>query len=118
MGGALEVYPAAPDSAQAGLATNREATYAYMAANGGISKWFSLPYISCGQQIELNRLQHLEQSVIRRFPNALDRCTHPECTQRVVRSSADMDKHAQDVARQAARKGYDDSSVDTAPMTL
>ena len=83
-----------------------------MAANGGISKWFFLSYISCGTQIELNRLQHLEQSVIRRFPNALNRCRHPACTQRVVRSSADMDKHAQDAARQAARKGYDDSRVD------
>ena len=31
-----------------------------------------------------------------------------------MRSSADMDKHAQDAARQAARKGYDDSRVDTA----
>ena len=34
------------------------------------------------------------------------------CTQRVVRSSADMDKHAQDVARKAARQGYDASRVD------
>ena len=85
-----------------------------MAANGGIIKWFFLPYISCGQQIELNRLQHLEQSVIRRFPNALNRCRHPACTQRVVRSSADVDKHAEDAARKAARQGYDDSRIDTA----
>ena len=97
-----------------GLSTNREEKYAYMAANGGISKWFFLPYISCGRQIELNRLQHLEQSVIQRFPNALNRCRHPACTQRVVRSSADMDTHAQDVARKAACQGYDDSRVDTA----
>ena len=97
-----------------GLSTNREEKYAYMAANGGMCKWFFLPYISCGRQIELNRLQHLEQSVIQRFPNALNRCRHPACTQRVVRSSADMDTHAQDVARKAACQGYDDSRVDTA----
>ena len=49
---------------QTGLATGDE-KYAYIEANGGISKWFVLPYISCGQQIELNRLalQHLEQTV-------------------------------------------------------
>ena len=58
---------------QTGLATNREEKYAYMAASGGISKWFFLPYISCGCQIELSRLQHLEQSITRRFPNALNR---------------------------------------------
>ena len=99
------------------LASNREEKWADMAANGGISKWFFLPYISCGQQIELNRLQHLEQSVIRRFPNALNRCRHHACTQRVVRSSADMDKHAHDVARQADRLLNDDSRVDTADDT-
>ena len=89
---------------------------AYMAANGGISltQWFFLPYVSCGTQIELNKLQQLEQSVIRRFPNALNKCRHPTCTQRVVQSSAGMDKHAQDTARQAEHKGYDDSRVDTA----
>ena len=99
---------------QTRLVTNREETYAYMAANGGISKWFFLPYISCGQQIELKRLQHLEQSVIRRFPIARNRCRHPACTQRVVRSSADTDKHARDVARQAEQPGCEDSRVDTA----
>ena len=99
---------------QTGLATNREEKYAYMAENGGINKWFFLPYIGCGQQIELNKLQHLEQSVIRRLFNTLSRCRHPACTQRVARSSADVDKHAQDVARKAARQGYDDSRVDTA----
>ena len=72
---------------QTGLASNREEKYAYMAANGGISQWFFLPYVSCGKQIELNRLQQLEQSIIRRFPNALNKCRHPaaltECCNRL-----------------------------------
>ena len=80
-----------------GLAVNREETCAYMAVNGGISQWFFLPYLSCGTQIELSRLQQLEQSVIRRSPNALNKCRHPACTQRVVQSSADLDKHAKRV---------------------
>ena len=79
-----------------------------------VSQWFFLPYVSCGTQIELNRLQQLEQSVIRRFPNALSKCRHPACTHRVVQSSVDLDTHAQDTARKADRKGYDDSRVDTA----
>ena len=101
---------------QTGLAVNREEKYAYMAANGGISQWIFLPYdiVSCGKQIKLNRLQQLEQSAIRQFPNALNKCRHPACTQRVVQSSADLDKHAQDTARQADMKGYDGSRVDTA----
>ena len=32
----------------------------------------------------------------------------------MVRSSVDVDRHAQDVDRQATRRGYDDSRVDTA----
>ena len=72
--------------------------------------------VSCGKQIELNRLQQLEQSVIRRFPNALNKCRHPASTHslRVLQSSVDLDKHAKDTARKADRKGYDDSRVDTA----
>ena len=93
---------------------NREEKYAYMAANGGISQWFFLPSVSCGTQIELNRLQQLEQSVIRRFPNALNKCRHPASTHRVLQTSVDLDKHAKDTARKADRKGYDDSRVDTA----
>ena len=58
---------------QTGLAVNREEKYANMAASGGISQWFFLPYVSCGKQIELNRLQQLDQSIIRRFPNALNK---------------------------------------------
>ena len=45
---------------QAGLTTTRNEKYAYMAANGGIGPCFFLPYTSCGRQIELNKLQHLE----------------------------------------------------------
>ena len=96
-----------------GLAVSREEQYAYMAANGGISQWFFLPYISCGKQIELNRLQQLEQSIIRRFPNALNKCRHPANPHRVMQSSVNLDKHAKDTARKADRKGYDDSRVDT-----
>ena len=86
---------------QTGLATNREEKYAYMAADGGIRKWPFLPYVSCGTQIELSNLQQLEQSVIRRFPDALNKCRHPACTQIVVQSSADVDMHAKHAARQA-----------------
>ena len=99
---------------QTGLAVNREEKYAYMAANGGINEWFFLPYVSCGKQIELNRLQQLEQTIIRRFPNALNKCSHPASTHRVLQSSVDLDKHEKDTARKADRKGYDDSMVDTA----
>ena len=58
---------------QTGLAMNREEKYVYMAANGGISQWFFLPYVLHGTPIELNRLQQLEQSVIQWFPNALNK---------------------------------------------
>jgi hypothetical protein len=98
---------------QTGLTSNREEKYAYMAANGGINEWFFLPYVSCGKQIELNRLQLLEQSIIRRFPNALNKCRHPAALHRVLQSSVNLDKHAKDVARQANRTGYSDSRVDT-----
>ena len=64
MGGALEGDQATSDSNQTGFASDREEKYAYMAANGGISQWFFLPYVSCGKQIELNRLQQLEQAII------------------------------------------------------
>ena len=97
-----------------GLASNREEKYAYMAANGGICEWFFLPYVSCGKQIELNRLQQLEQAIISRFPNALNKCRHPAASRRVLHSSVNLDKHAKDVARKANRTGYDDSRVDTA----
>ena len=111
MGGALE---SSIRQHQTGLASDREETYAYMAANGGISQWFFLPYVSCGKQIELNRLQQLEQSIIRRFPNALNGCRHPASPHRVMQSSVDLDKHAKDIARKANNTGYDDSRVDTA----
>ena len=45
---------------QIGLATAREAKYADMTASGGIGQWPFLPYISCGRQIELSKLQHLD----------------------------------------------------------
>ena len=99
---------------QTGLASDREEKYAYMAANGGISQWFFLPYVSCGKQIELNRLQQLEQSIIRRFPNVLNKCRHPASPHRVLQSSVDLDTHAKDTARKADKTGYDDSRVDTA----
>ena len=70
-------------------------------------------FISCGTQIELNKLQHLEQSVIRRFPAALNRCRHPGCPCRVTRSHATLDKVLNDVARKATGKGQYDSRVDT-----
>ena len=78
-----------------------------MAANGGITQWCFLPYISCGRQIELITLHHLEQTAIRRFPAALSRCRHPGCTRRVTRSPAILDKVLQDVARKAAKGQYD-----------
>ena len=94
--------------------TTREEKYAYMASNGGIRQWFCLPYISCGRQIELSKLQHLEQSVIQRFPPALNQCRHRDCPRRVARSDAYVDKVAQVVARKAAWQGMYDSRVDTA----
>ena len=98
---------------QTGLTTTIDQKYAYMAANGGITQWFFLPYISCGRQIELSKLQHLEKSVIRRFPAALNRCRHPGCPRRVTRSPAILDKVLQDMARKATSKGEYDSRVDT-----
>ena len=89
---------------QTGLMTTRDEKYAYMAANGGINQWFFLhdivTYISyaCGTQIELSKLQHLEQSVIRRFPAALNQCRHRACPRRVTRSDATVVKMIQAVA--------------------
>ena len=99
---------------QTGLASNREEKYAYMSANGGINEWFFLPYVSCGKQIELNRLQQLEQAIVRGFPNALNKCRHPAAPHRVLHSSVDLDKQVKDIARKANRTGYNDSRVDTA----
>ena len=75
-----------------GLPTTRDEKYAYMAANGGIGHWFFLPYVSCGQQIELSELQHHEQSGKQQFPNALNKCRQHMCLKRVVWSSAALDK--------------------------
>ena len=99
---------------QTGLMTTKEEKYAYMAAHGGISQWFFLPYISCGTQIELSKLRHPEQSVIRRFPAALNKCRHHASPRVMPRSDATVDKMMQSVARKAAREGQYDSRVDTA----
>ena len=76
--------------------------------------------ISCERQIELAKVQHLERSVIRRFPAAMSKCRRPAvgpALPRVVpRSSADLDKSARYVARKAVaiKQGYSDSRVETA----
>ena len=85
-----------------------------MAANGGINQRFFLPYISCGTQIKLSKLHHLEQSVIRRCPAALNNCRHCACSRRVPHSDATVDKMMQAVARKATGQGEYDSRVDTA----
>ena len=48
---------------QTGLAVNREEKYAHMAANGGISQWFFLPYVSCGSSYPMYRVVHRITSV-------------------------------------------------------
>ena len=72
-----------------------------------------LPYMSCGQHIELSRVWHLEQSAIRRFPNALNKCRHPASSPRVTRSSASLSKKVKDAAKKVAQQGCCDSRVDT-----
>ena len=86
-----------------------------MAAIGVIDHWFFLPYILCGQQIKLSKLQHLEQSGIQQFPAVLNRCRHRARPCRVAQLPAILDKVLQGVAaaRKAANEGDYDSRVDT-----
>ena len=119
MGGALEGEQAASDrvgSRQGWQQTGKIRMPICQRIEGSIngSSYRDLPYVSCGKQIELNRLQQLEQSIIRRFPNVLNKCRHPASPHRVLQSSVDLDKHAKNTSRKADRKGYDDSRVDTA----
>ena len=44
-----------------------------MAHNGGGAKWHFLPYITCGQVIPILKLKTLEDRIIKKFPNSLNR---------------------------------------------
>ena len=50
----------------AGLASEIERKYEFMARHGGAASWLFLPYnvISCGQVISRHRLHILEQKII------------------------------------------------------
>ena len=60
----------------AGIATEAEKKYTYMASHGGAASWFFLPYISCGQVMPLHRLRDLEGKIIALYPNSLNRLRH------------------------------------------
>ena len=69
----------------------------------GVSRCFVSILLFYGIQTELAKLQHLEQSVIRRLTAALIKCMHPELPLVVPWSSADLDKNAQAVTRKATK---------------
>ena len=62
----------------AGIASETERQYEYMARHGGAASWLFLLYISCGQDlvIERHRLQNPEQQNIGLYPNSLNRMRH------------------------------------------
>ena len=60
----------------AGIASEKEMKYTFMASHGGAASWLFLPYISCGQVIPLHRLRDLEGKVISLYPNSLNRMRH------------------------------------------
>ena len=64
----------------AGLASEIERKYEYMARHGGAASWADswlfLSYISCGQVIPRHRLHSLELKIIGLNPNSLNRMRH------------------------------------------
>ena len=62
----------------AGIASEKEMKYTFMASHGGAASWLFLPYISCGQVIPLHRLRDLEgnSKIISLYPNSLNRMRH------------------------------------------
>ena len=56
----------------AGIASEKEMKYTFMASHGGAASWFFLPYISCGQVMPLHRLRDLEGKIISLYPNSLN----------------------------------------------
>ena len=55
-----------------------------MAHNGGAAKWHFLPYITCGQVIPILKLKALEDRIIKRYPNSLNRMAFPRALYRSV----------------------------------
>ena len=49
-----------------------------MAHNGGAAKWHFLPYITFGQVIPILKLKALEDRIIKKFPNSLNRIAYPK----------------------------------------
>ena len=60
-----------------GMATERELKYSYMAKTGNAARWYSIPYISCGQVVSVQKLKALESGIIQQFPNSLNQMRHP-----------------------------------------
>ena len=60
----------------AGITSETERKYEYMARHGGAASWLFLPYMSCGQLTCRHRLQRLEQKLIGLYPNSLNRMRH------------------------------------------
>ena len=48
-----------------------------MAHNGNAAKWHFLPYITCGQAIPILKLKALEDRIVKKFPNSLNRTAYP-----------------------------------------
>ena len=53
-----------------------------MANNGGVSKWYFLPWVSCGEVIPWAKLRALEELKIGDHPNCLNRIRHPHAMAR------------------------------------
>ena len=60
----------------AGITSEVEMKYTFMARHGGAASWLFLLYISCGQVIPQHRLQDLEGKIIGLYPNSLNRMRH------------------------------------------
>ena len=59
------------------LATEKELKYSCMDHNVNAAKWHFLPYITCGQVIPILKLKALEDRIIKKFPNSLNRIAYP-----------------------------------------
>ena len=81
-----------------------------MAHNGGAAKWHFLPYITFGQVIPILKLKALEDRIIKKFPNSLNRMAFPRALYRSVQDGKrTLHVHAKKGDNRVAGRDRDDS---------
>ena len=93
-----------------GLATEKELKSSYMAHNGNAAKWHFLPYVTCGQVIPILKLKALEDRIIKKFPNSLNRMAFPRPLYRSVQDGTrSLHIHDKKGDNRVTGRGIDDS---------